>query len=66
MCESRIQVKTLEPEYHLCGLTGLHQDLPLHTEALSDPQLLHATHLTLCHVQTLGGEDCQNVRKSKK
>merc|ERR1719295_2519781 len=44
----------VNPEYHLCCLTGLHEDLPLHAEALCDPQLLHAPHLPLCHVQTHG------------
>ena len=53
-----------QPEYHLRCLTGLHQDLPLHAEALCDPQLLHATHFPLCHVKTLGGEDCQNFGKT--
>ena len=56
----------VEPEYHLCRLAGLHQDLPLHAEALGDPQLLHAPHLPLCHVQTLGGEGCQFKKKRSK
>ena len=50
-----LNISSRAPENHLRGLASLHQHLPLHTEALSDPQLLHASNLALSHVQALGG-----------
>ena len=37
----------VHPENHLRGLGGLHQHLPLDTEALCDPQSGHAVNLAL-------------------
>ena len=45
-----LNISSRAPENHLRGLASLHQHLPLHTEAFSDPQLLHASNLPLRHV----------------
>ena len=50
-----LNISSRAPENHLRSLASLHQHLPLHTETLSDPQLLHASNLALSHVQALGG-----------
>ena len=52
---SDLNISSRAPENHLRRLASLHQHLPLHTETLSDPQLLHASNLALSHVQALGG-----------
>ena len=52
---SDLNISSRAPENHLRRLASLHQHLPLHTEALSDPQLFHASNLALSHVQALGG-----------
>ena len=58
----------VHPEDHLSGLGGLHQHLPLHAEALCNPQSGHAVNLALVleTKQRLTTFSCFDYRVSEK